>query len=157
MTSGMTFFRNWRGGLLPGLSLIGVMVAIRLLGLLQVLEWKALDFALRSRPAEPVDNHVTIVTITEPDIQALDEYPISDGALAALLETLQTYNPRVIGLDIFRDIEIGSGNQRLTQVLANSENIIGIKKTGEPAIAPPLHCHQNGLALRMRCRIPMVF
>ena len=45
----------WRNAALPGVFIIGVVVAARLTGMLQWLEWKALDQGLRLRPAEPVD------------------------------------------------------------------------------------------------------
>lgn len=108
-----------------------------MLGFLQAVEWNVLDFALRKRPAEPTDDKVTIVYITEADIQNSLSYPISDQSLAELLRRLQSYKPRVIGLDIFRDFPVGVGYDELADTLASSDNIIGIKKITEPTISPP--------------------
>ena len=42
----------WRVGALPGVMVIGLVVLLRLLGLLQPSEWWALDYLLRLRPDE---------------------------------------------------------------------------------------------------------
>ena len=121
---------QWRSTLLPSLSITGLVILTRLLGVLQPLEWKAFDLALRARPAEATDSRITLVTITEEDIQNALGYPISDQDLAALIEELQTYEPRVIGIDIFRDVAVGEGAEALAQTLQADTNIIGIEKIG---------------------------
>ncbi|ESA34993.1 transmembrane sensor domain protein [Leptolyngbya sp. Heron Island J] len=128
---------NFHSGEFSGLSIIAIIVALRMLGFLQALEWNLLDFALRKRPAEPTDDKVTIVYITEADIQTSLSYPISDQSLADLLKQVQTYEPRVIGLDIFRDFPVGEGYNELANVLTSSDNIVGIKKITTPTISPP--------------------
>ena len=128
---------DFHSGEFSGLSIIAITVVLRMLGFLQALEWNALDFALRKRPAEPTDDKITIVYITEADIQASLSYPISDQSLANLLKQVQTYEPRVIGLDIFRDFPVGDGYDELASVFASSDNIIGIKKITTPTISPP--------------------
>jgi CHASE2 domain-containing sensor protein/two-component sensor histidine kinase len=121
----------------PGLPVIGLIIALRLLGLLQPLEWKTLDVALRKRPAEPTDTRITIINITEEDIQTALRYPIADADLAALLAQIQTYNPRVIGLDIFRDMAVGEGHNRLVEIFQTSDNIVGINRISEPTVPAP--------------------
>ena len=86
----------WRVGVLPGLTIIGLVFILRLSGLLQFQEWQALDIFLRLRPSEPVDERIVIVGIDEADL-AREGYPIPDRELAALLRTLQQYQPRAIG------------------------------------------------------------
>ncbi|NEP63281.1 MAG: CHASE2 domain-containing protein [Symploca sp. SIO2G7] len=124
-------------GKLSGLSIIAIVLVLRLLGFLQTLELDVLDWALRRRPAETTDDKVTIVTITEEDIQQSLNYPIVDGSLAKLLNQLQTYDPRVIGLDIFRDFAVGDGYDQLASLFTESENIIGIQRITKPVIAGP--------------------
>ena len=119
---------HWRDRLLWGLSITGLVMLVRLAGLLQPLEWRAFDLSLRWRPAETTDTRITIVEITEDDIQNQLNYPISDRALAELLQTLQTYQPRAIGVDIFRDRPVGEGEALLASVLQNDRNIVGINK-----------------------------
>ena len=128
---------NLHSGEFSGLSIIAIIAVLRILGFLQALEWDALDWALRKRPTEEPDDSITIVHITENDIQTSLNYPISDRSLVELLERLQVYRPRVIGLDIFRDFPVGDGYKTLSDVLATSDNIIGIKKVTAPAIAGP--------------------
>jgi CHASE2 domain-containing sensor protein/two-component sensor histidine kinase len=117
----------WRAGALPGLAVIACVIIARLTGTLQVLEWMAFDQVLRSRPTESVESKILIVGINESDIKMVGQYPIPDQALAKLLQTLQRYQPRVIGLDVFRDLKTGSSRAELTQVLRDSSNLIGIE------------------------------
>ncbi|MGC1306444.1 MAG: CHASE2 domain-containing protein [Phormidesmis sp.] len=135
-----TWRQNWRTGILPGLSITGLVILSRLLGLLQPLEWKAFDLGLRGRLAETTDSRITIVAITEADIQASLGYPISDKDLAKLIQTLQTYQPRVIGIDIFRDTPVGEGFEDLAATLQNYNNIIGINEilSAYPVPPPPM-------------------
>ena len=129
--------QNWQAGLLPGLSITGFVLLARLLGVLQPMEWKAFDTALRWRPPETTDPRITVVTLTEEDIQKTLDYPIADQELAALVGKLQTYNPRVIGIDIFRDRPVGEGYQALETELTSVENVIGIESIETPAVLPP--------------------
>ncbi|MEO0541125.1 MAG: CHASE2 domain-containing protein, partial [Cyanobacteria bacterium P01_A01_bin.105] len=126
-----------RGGLLSGLSILGVITAIRLLGFLQGLEWKVLDWSLRVRPAEPVSDRITLVTITEADIQASGEYPMSDATLAQTLKQIQAYNPRAIGLDIFRDLAVGEGQAELAEVFSQFDNLVVANKMLPPVVQGP--------------------
>ncbi|MEL7331491.1 MAG: CHASE2 domain-containing protein [Cyanobacteria bacterium J06560_2] len=130
--------KHWRTGLLPSLSITGLVILARLLGILQPLEWKTLDLGLRWQQPEATDPRITIVAITEEDIQNEIDYPISDADLAALVETIQTYNPRTIGIDIFRDTPIGAGYPALEKALQAS-NVIGVTKIhGVPVQPPPM-------------------
>lgn len=140
--------QNWRAGLLPGLSITGFVILARLLGALQPLEWKALDISLRWRPAEVTDSRVTVVAITEKDIQTTLGHPIADGDLAALIDKLQTYSPRAIGIDIFRDRPVRAGYEDLKSTLSAADNAIGIYTIESPVIAPApmLSDHQIGFA-----------
>lgn len=94
--------------------------------------------SLRWRLEEDTDTRVTIVAITENDIQEELGYPISDQALADLIETLQTYEPRAIGIDIFRDAPVGEGaSAALREVLQRADNVIGINKIHDATVQPP--------------------
>ncbi|MBE9066993.1 CHASE2 domain-containing protein [Leptolyngbya cf. ectocarpi LEGE 11479] len=124
-------------GLLPGLPIVGVVVAARLLGFFQPFEWQALDAGLRSRPAEATDQHITIVAITEADIQAIGEYPLPGSVLADLLTEVNQYQPTVMGLDIFRDIPIEPGHDDFIQTIQTLDNLIVINKILPPSSIPP--------------------
>jgi CHASE2 domain-containing sensor protein len=126
-----------KGGL-PGLVVVGCVVITRFTGAMQTLEWMSFDDFWRLHPDEPTDTRVVIVGINEEDIRAVGNYPIPDKDLARLLKKLQGYKPKVIGLDIFRDL---SKNKELSQVLADSPNLIGIEQllgdTSKLKIKPP--------------------
>ncbi|MEB3218469.1 MAG: CHASE2 domain-containing protein [Nostocales cyanobacterium 94392] len=128
----------WRSAALPGIGLILIIILIRLSGSLQDLEWMLLDTFLKMRPSEPVDEKVVIVGINEDDIKKIGKYPIPDREIASLLEKIQSYQPSVIGLDIFKDIPVEPGSKELHQVFKKSKNIIGIEKVLNPdPISPP--------------------
>jgi CHASE2 domain-containing sensor protein len=85
------------------------------------------DSFLRLRPIETVNPLVVVVGINEEDIRAIGKYPIPDRDLARLLKILQSYQPRAIGLDIFRDLATGADRAELAEILKNSPNLIGIE------------------------------
>ncbi|HCF28175.1 MAG TPA: histidine kinase, partial [Cyanobacteria bacterium UBA11049] len=51
-------FAIWRGGLVPGTIVLGIVFLARLTGNLQFLEWTTLDYFLRLRPHEKIDERV---------------------------------------------------------------------------------------------------
>lgn len=118
----------WRLGALPGLLVIGLVVLLRLTGSLQQAEWWALDHLLRARPEEPIDDRILIVGIDEADIRQVGVYPIPDQKISALIETLETYDPATIGIDLVRDIPIPPGQEQLAQTFRTHDNVIAIEK-----------------------------
>ncbi|NER23359.1 MAG: CHASE2 domain-containing protein [Symploca sp. SIO1C2] len=127
----------WPGVTLPGIVIIGLVILFRLTGALQLLEWLTIDTFLRLRPSEPMDQRVVIIGINEEDIGEVGSYPIPDEEIASLLEKLQTYKPRVIGLDLIRDLPVNPGHQELVAIFQEWPNIIGIEKVLPHQIAPP--------------------
>ncbi len=103
------------------------ILTIRSLGLLQSFEWAILDEFMRWRPREPVDERITIVGINETDLQKYG-YPISDKLLAELLENLHSFQPRAIGLDIYRDLPSEPGYAELVEAFRTIPNLIGIEQ-----------------------------
>jgi CHASE2 domain-containing sensor protein len=82
-------------------------LVVRHLGWLQFLEFQAYDFFLRYQPKAATSDPVVIVEMTEADIHSPSlDYPIYDDKLAELLRTLESDQPAVIGLDIWRDIPV---------------------------------------------------
>ncbi|TVQ17622.1 MAG: CHASE2 domain-containing protein, partial [Leptolyngbya sp. DLM2.Bin15] len=106
----------------------GVVVLLRMLGLLRMAELSAYDQLFRLRPPEPQDDRIVIVTVDDSDINALGSWPITDGDMAELIERLSAYEPRVIGLDIYRDLPVEPGHDRLVEVFETTPNLIGIEK-----------------------------
>lgn len=119
---------RWRVGILPGGVVIAAIGITRCTGALQFLEWAAFDTYLRLRPAEPIDERVLIVGIQEDDIQRVGRYPIPDRDIAKLLNTLQTHQPTVIGLDIVRDLPVEPGHADLIQTFRRLKTVIAVDK-----------------------------
>ena len=105
-----------------------LVFGLRLLGTSQLIELAAFDQFLQLRPAESMDNRVVIVGIGEADLQQLGESVISDQNMAQLLKRIKAQNPRVIGLDFYRNLPVAPGNQALSEVFRATPNLIGITK-----------------------------
>ncbi len=106
---------SWRGVLailLVSTLVTSLVMGVRYLGYLQTSELQAFDHFMQMRSqlvTEKPDQRLLIVTIDEGDIQyqinkgMQMRWSLSDQALAQLLEKLNKYQPRTIGLDIYRD------------------------------------------------------
>ncbi|HEY9908995.1 MAG TPA: CHASE2 domain-containing protein, partial [Thermosynechococcaceae cyanobacterium] len=103
--------------MLSGVLVAGLVLGLRHAGGLQPLELLAYDQMMRLRSEVEQDKRLLIVAITEEDIQRQNRYPISDEVVAKLIAKLQQYQPRVIGLDIYRDVPQMPGNAELLQQL----------------------------------------
>jgi CHASE2 domain-containing sensor protein len=84
---------------------------MRQLGWLQVWELQAWDVLTILRPREPMDDRFLIITVTPEDVQNQNAEErraasLSDQALEQLLQKINQYNPRVIGLDLYRDFPL---------------------------------------------------
>ncbi|MEB3336201.1 MAG: CHASE2 domain-containing serine/threonine-protein kinase [Leptolyngbyaceae bacterium] len=99
------------------------------LGVMQPLELAAFDQMVRLQQDQGADPRLLIVQITEADIKAQKRWPLSDQVIAQLLQKLQQQQPRVIGLDIYRDVPQATGRaELLTQLKA--PNVVVIKTLG---------------------------
>lgn len=117
-----------------------VITLLRTTGLLQPIELGIYDTYLRihQQGSQP-DSRIVLVGATEADL-ARRGWPLTDDVLATLLEQLTAHQPRVIGLDLYRDRPVDNGYERLNNVLHQHEEIIGVMKfgaKGEQNIAPP--------------------
>jgi len=141
---------EWRGVLITAPSVTLLVIALRFLGLFQSLEWSAYDKMFHLRPRETRDSRIVIVGISETDLQELKQWPIKDKLLVELLQKIKQQKPRVIGLDIYRDLPVGSEaeHQKLLQLYRTTPNLIGIKKVvggaSGPAINPPPVLKEKG-------------
>lgn len=113
------------------------VLAISLIGWLQPLEWWVHDQFFRLRPPEEPDKSIVLVTIDEADIAAVGDWPVPDAVLADLLEQLRHYEPRVIGLDLYRNLPEGQGHQELLSIYRSTPNLIGVEEFIDEQIAPP--------------------
>jgi CHASE2 domain-containing sensor protein len=116
------------------------VVGLRQMGILEAMELGAFDQMMRWRPDERHDERLLVVAITEKDIQEIQEATLSDQNLNRLLGKLEEYQPLAIGLDIFRDVPVGTGRDDLLKRLQQSERIIAVCKSGNvdnPGVPPP--------------------
>lgn len=130
---------------------------------LQPLELAVYDRMMQQRPDEGADTRLLIIEITEADIAAQKqngellkrrslseqsygqtfETSLSDSSLNRLLETLAQYQPRVIGLDLYRDFAAGPNQSALSSRLQQEGRLVAICKAEDfedpsiPSIDPP--------------------
>lgn len=128
---------KWRGVLLTAPTVAGLALAAGSAGWFQLLDLTTLDLFFRLRPREPVDERIVIVTIDEPDITHVGQWPIPDAVLAKLLNNLKEHQPRAIGLDLYRDLPVEPGNRALVEVFKSTPNLIGVEKAVGNSVAPP--------------------
>jgi diguanylate cyclase (GGDEF)-like protein len=116
------------------------IIAIKQLGYLQGFDLKIFDQFTRWRPQQKMDDRLLVVSITEQDLQQLQEWPISDLVLAQVFEKLQKYQPAVIGLDLYRNFPQKEGHAKLVAQL-KAPNVVIIEKMGNsitPEVPPPV-------------------
>jgi adenylate cyclase len=121
------------------LTTTSAVIGLKQLGGLEPLELKIYDAMIRLRPNPGLDSRLLIVTITEEDLRTENRTTPSDRTLAQALANLEKHSPKVIGLDLYRDIPQEPGTAALRQQLQQS-NVITITKLGnaeEDTIPPP--------------------
>jgi CHASE2 domain-containing sensor protein len=120
--------------LVTSLGVTALITGIRHLQWLEPLELAAYDYLIRSRTATTPDNRLLVVKVTEDDIQR-EGYPLPDATVNKLLVKLESYQPRVIGVNIYRSEQKNFGDG-----VKNKDNIIGVCKFSslkDPEIPPP--------------------
>ncbi len=138
------------------LAITILIMWVRSLGVLEPSELWAYDRFMELRPQnETPDTRLLIVGVTEKDLQKWgkdlpknnQEKVLSNQAIIQLLKAINKYQPRIIGLDIFRDKDfLGDlkGYAELIDYLKQQDKqIISICKIGKaagtnyPEVAPP--------------------
>ncbi|MCS6959117.1 MAG: CHASE2 domain-containing protein [Pseudanabaenaceae cyanobacterium SKYGB_i_bin29] len=114
-----------------------IVIVTKFMGLWQSWELNILDWSFAHSPPEPPDHRIVIIGITEADIRNVG-YPVPDRVLADLITQLQTYRPRAIGVDIFRDLPVPPGTKELQAIWRNIPQVIGIEKSVLPAPDNPI-------------------
>ncbi|MEC4816728.1 MAG: CHASE2 domain-containing protein [Scytonema sp. PMC 1069.18] len=123
-----------------------LVVGMRSLGMLQLWEFLTFDTLMRLRPDEGPDSRLLIIKITEADVQSQPakergSASLSDRSLAQLIEKLESFQPRVIGLDIYRENPVSPKYRNLANTMKNSDRFISICKASEDSqnagVAPP--------------------
>ncbi|MGG6293993.1 CHASE2 domain-containing protein [Leptolyngbya sp. AN02str] len=131
---------------LSSLLAAGLMIGVRAVGGFQAAELATLNYLMKLRPSDRPDYRFLLITIDEAERQTYGTVhqgftlSISDGYLKQLLDTLQAAQPRVIGLDLYRDLPVEPGQTALLQHYQNTDQLIGVCKAadeGVDSIAPP--------------------
>jgi CHASE2 domain-containing sensor protein len=148
--------------------LISLVVSIALIGIrslswIQAAEIGVYDQMMQQRPEEEPDPRLLIVEVTDDDIQRQRqsgenlqrrsqsaqslkqpvEISLSDSFLDRLLSALESYQPRVIGLDIYRDFSVETNQVSLAARLKKTSELITVCKAEDfedsdiPSIDPP--------------------
>lgn len=121
---------------LSSLVATGLIAGVRWLGVLQPLELATFDRLMQLRPSELPDSRLLIINITEADIraegQALRQGSLSDQTLSRLLRAIEQAQPRVIGLDLYRDRPASPELAPLLQ----SDRLVAICKRPDPPDDP---------------------
>ncbi len=123
------------------------ILLLRSLGIFEPLEWKALDHFFQLRPEEKSSSRITIVTIDEATIKEPGSWPITDEIIADLLNRITRYQPRAIGLDIYRDVAVKPGNEELLEAYKSIPNLIGtelLSANKNIRVFPPKELSQKG-------------
>lgn len=128
------------GSTLFTILLFSLLMTLRLNGYLEQLELAAYDLNIRLRSEFSFTApRIVLIEITEDDIKQLGQWPIPDATLAKVLRKLVRYNPRAIGVDIYRDLPVPPGHNELNSILRNNSHIITVMKFGSDGIpAPPV-------------------
>ncbi len=107
---------------------------VRELKWLQPWELRVYDQMLRSRPPQAPDRRILLVKITDEDIKR-EKWPISDRTINQLLKKIESYQPRIVGLYLFRPED-----NNLAANLQNQDNIVTtclFSSLGRNEIPPP--------------------
>ncbi|MDY6785674.1 MAG: CHASE2 domain-containing protein [Cyanobacteriota bacterium] len=126
------------------LCIAGLTIAGSYAGIFRILEWATLDQFFILRPQESRDRRIVIVTVDEPDINAVQQWPMADAVMTQLLQNIKQQKPRGIFLDIYRDLPVEPGHEALVETFENTPNLIGIEKVVGNAIAPPPALAESG-------------
>ena len=164
------YWRRWADQIHKGwiVILISLIVTMGLTSSL-ALDWtqpwdlRAYDRMMQQRPNEGDDPRLLIIEVTDDDIEEqrknvellerrsrsaqsynqIFETSLSDHSLDRLLSALDQYQPRVIGLDIYRDFAAVADHSTLSSRLHHDSKLVAVCKAEDfndptiPSIDPP--------------------
>ncbi|MEX0269597.1 putative bifunctional diguanylate cyclase/phosphodiesterase [Leptolyngbyaceae cyanobacterium UHCC 1019] len=113
----------------------GLIGGIQQVGGLEIPELLVFNWFTQLQPDKVPDPRLLIVTITEHDLHRY-RWPLSDQTLAQALTQLQANRPKVIGLDLYRDITNPPGASALATQL-QAKNLIAITEIIGDISSPP--------------------
>ena len=126
--------KNEKNLLIPPIIFIITIIGL-FSGIFQLLELKVIDsFFVQNQ--ESKDSRITLVTINDRDLESIGKYPISDEIIAQAITSIIDYNPRVIGLNMYRNLSIEPGTKELSEIFKTTDNLIGVEKVSNSPIKP---------------------
>lgn len=115
-----------------------IVMGLRLSGSLEFLELAAYDWFIRFQPKSPgSDPRIAIIGVSEQDIRSKGRWPLTDATLAQVFAILAKQKPRAIGMDIFRDVSVPPGGEKLDAILTKNPNIIAVTTLVKGGVPPP--------------------
>ncbi len=132
-------YRSRRSLLVMPTVALGISL-VQFLGGFNLLEWEFRDLCFRLKTEmskTKTASNIVIVTIDEQDIQSVGNWPIPDDALADLLGKIRDQKPSAIGMDLYRDMPVGKGYEKLEAIFKTTPNLIGVEKVSGDRVAPP--------------------
>lgn len=128
-------------GTLIAVTVFALVSAVRMTGAIQPIELSLYDSMLSARANDAsADARISLITITDADISALGHWPMNDERLADAIDVLLAAQPRALGFDLYRDLAVPPGSERLEAILQSSDRLFFAEKFGsgdEPAVPPP--------------------
>src|SRR3990172_7407821 len=109
-----------------------IILGVRNSGSIELLELSAYDLFIQLQPKTAINSpRILLIGITEEDIHSQGRWPLTDATLARALEILIQHHPRVIGIDLYRDIPVPPGSEKLDAILTGNSHIITVMKFGD--------------------------
>ena len=124
-----TWGRKIKGIAIASLTVTSLVLGIRYVGGFMPPEVMVYDRLVQMRPDPGPDPRLLLVEITEGDLQRLKRATPSDRTLSQLIEALQVFHPRVISLDLYRELPQPPGHDELMTSL-EADNAIVITQIG---------------------------
>ncbi|WP_298916300.1 CHASE2 domain-containing protein [uncultured Nostoc sp.] len=140
-----------------------LIMGMRSVGILQSWELMAFDAMMRSRPDEGQDQRILVITVTEADVRSQPAKErggasLSDRTLAQVVEKLEQFQPRVIGLDIYRENRVGAEYKKLSRLMQKSDRFFAICEVSEEnknsGVSPPPEVPKQNLGFSDVIRDP---
>lgn len=139
---------RWKGVLISIPTVAGLVIGASWNGYLQDLELAALDSFFLVRTQEKLDERITIVGISDRDIERIGKWPIDDAMLSQLIEKIKSQKPTAIGIDLYRNLPVEPGYQKLINTFKTTPNLIGVEKSIGDTIPPaPALAEQDRVAM----------
>ena len=113
---------SWKVPVIAGLAIAGIVTGIRHTGALKNFELTTYDTFLSWRKDEGTDPRILLITGRDENPDSPD-YQFGNEVIADTIEAIEPFKPRVIGLDLTRNIKAMKSDNRLKTVFLNNETI----------------------------------